>query len=356
MADDLAPGWQTSGSLYFQPVIPLPATAEIVTDVPACEVCGETCCVPRFALPGLNFRIVDCRRCGLGTLWPRPTPAQLSDFYPRRYYGSSGQKFLRPVETVVRLVAARHARFFAHWMPRCGRVLDVGCGRGVTLRGLADAGFETHGFEVSAAAVVGVDPRTQICVAASLQEARYPADWFDEIIIWHVLEHVPDPRRTLEEAARILKPGGTLIVAVPNYASWQSRRLRAAWFHLDPPRHLYHFPLSGLRQLLLETGLRPDSEHHFSLRQNPFGWIQSLQNLCPWLPRNGLYVLLQRLQADSSSDRWPLTVRLQLWAICLLLTPAAILLSVLETVFRQGATVHVVARRAADQPVPEPLP
>ena len=160
-------------------------------------------------------------------------------------------------------------------------MLDVGCGRGVLLSALAERGFESHGFEVSPAAAAGVDPRAIMGFGKNLEEAAYPRSYFDQVIIWHVLEHLPDPRRTLDEIPPCLKPGGRLVVAVPNYSSLQARCFGAGWFHLDPPRHLYHFPVEGLRRLLESTGFQVDREHHFSLRQNPFGWVQSAAQLRP---------------------------------------------------------------------------
>ena len=69
----------------------------------------------------------------------------------------------------------------------------------------------------------------------------------DQVIVWHVLEHLDEPRATVAEIRRITRPGGRLIVAVPNYSSLQARWAGAAWFHLDLPRHLHHFPV-GRRQ------------------------------------------------------------------------------------------------------------
>ena len=74
-------------------------------------------------------------------------------------------------------------------------------------------------------------------------------------------------------------------MAVPNFSSEQARWAGDAWFHLDLPRHLYQFPLESLKRLLRDTGFAPVSDHHFSLRQNPFGWIQSAQNRRASLPR-----------------------------------------------------------------------
>lgn len=332
----------SSPDLYMQPVDRAdPAVASVETA--PCEVCGGQVARPVFSLPGTRFLTVQCGGCGLGSLWPRPTADEVSAMYPPHYYGSEGRKFFGLIEGLVRLVGAHRARFFANHVRPGGRILDVGCGRGVTLHALADAGFQMHGFEVSAEAIEGVDDRIQVHVAPSLAEAQLPEQFFDEAIVWHVLEHIPQPRATLTEVHRLLKPGGVLIVAVPNFSSWQARWTGPAWFHLDPPRHLFQFPLSGLKQLLESAGFRCATEHHFSLRQNPFGWIQSVLNLCPWLPRNGLYVILHRAHgARRPFRRW---VRLQLWGLCWLLAPLALALSVVETIFRRGATVHVVAFR-----------
>jgi SAM-dependent methyltransferase len=221
-------------------------------------------------------------------------------------------------------------------------VLDVGCGRGVLLSGLARRGFEAHGFEMSASAASGVDPRAVVRVGKSLREADYPSAYFDQVIIWHVLEHLPDPRETLQEIRRVLKPGGRLVVAVPNYSSLQARCSGANWFHLDPPRHLFHFTAEGLRQLLASTGFDIEREHHFSLRQNPFGWVQSALNCLSRLPRNGLYSLLKR-----RDDHLPISGRrgrLLFLAAYWLGMPLACVQSVIDACLRRGASVCVEAR------------
>lgn len=336
---------ERQSSMYDQPVVASASDSPVVETSP-CEVCGCRSAQPIFELPGLPYRVVRCLECDLGSLFPMPDVSEIADFYPPQYYGGQGRKFAGLVERLVRLVGARQARFLMRTIPAGGRVLDVGCGRGVTLRALADAGFEAHGFEVSTEAITGLDPRIQPHIAESLSAANLPGGSFDAVILWHVLEHVPAPRETLLEIRRLLRPGGVLIVAVPNASSWQARWTGPAWFHLDLPRHLYHFPLPALRRLLNETGFACRRSHHFSLRQNPFGWIQSVLNLIPGLPRNGLYELLHHRPQDGPTIPrldWRMSLLLKLAFVAL--AAPALAMSILAAACRQGATVHVVAVR-----------
>jgi SAM-dependent methyltransferase len=320
-------------------------------------VCGCDRALPRFELEGglrptsevrAPARVVVCDGCGLGRVHPLPDAETLRGYYPDEYYGEPGTKFQGPIEWLVRLVGSRHIGFLSRALPRGARVLDVGCGRGVILGALADRGFEVYGVEISSEAARGSDPRAKIRIAPRLADAGFVADSFDEVVIWHVLEHLGDPRETLVEAFRILRPGGRLIVAVPNFSSAQARWSGAAWFHLDLPRHLFHFPLSALRDLVRSCGFEIESEHHFSLRQNPFGWIQSALNRLPGLPRNGLYLLLHRRAPDHAPfDR---ATRWRLWVGLLVLAPLSLVAACVEAGLRSGATVHLVARRAAQRP------
>lgn len=331
--------------LYDRGVEAVVAPDDAPVEVPPCPVCGGSQARPTFAIEDLSARVVTCINCGLGRLHPQPTAEEISAFYPREYYGDTGAKFEPLVEAMVRLVGARHVRFLVRGLPPGGRILDVGCGRGVLLGAFADLGYEVHGVEISETAVAGADPRVQIRIADQLAEAEYPPDYFDQVVIWHVLEHVADPRGTIREAHRILKPGGKVVVAVPNFSSLQARWAGAAWFHLDLPRHLFHFPVDALRTLLDDCGYECLSEHHFSLRQNPFGWVQSALNRRRSLPRNSLYTMLQRgRHGQGRLGRWTgLKLRVAYWFGM----PVALILSVVAAVLRSGATVHIIGRRPA---------
>jgi len=336
----LQPGPARDLGLYRLAVRTLTGAPEPVA---ACPVCRSELGLPRFGIEGVESRVLVCPTCGLGRLHPMLDSDALARLYPDEYYGEPGTKFQPLIERMVRFVGERHITFLSRGLRPGARILDVGCGRGVILSALADRGFEVHGVEISAEAARGADPRAEIRIASRLADAGYAPESFDEIIIWHVLEHLADPRGALEEAHRILKPGGRLIVAVPNFSSLQARFTGAAWFHLDLPRHLYHFPLAALRRLLDDVGYSVGPAYHFSLRQNPFGWIQSVLNRFPSLPRNSLYTLLHRRSPEE--PRPPIGLRARLWFWLIVATPPALVATGIATLLRSGGSVHVVATR-----------
>jgi SAM-dependent methyltransferase len=101
---------------------------------------------------------------------------------------------------------------------------------------------------------------------------------FDVITLWHVLEHVARPVPLLERLVSLLRPGGVLVVSVPNFRSWQSRLFSGSWFHLDPPRHLVHFDRETLEECLRRAGLEIVAERRFLPEYGSSGWVQSALN------------------------------------------------------------------------------
>ena len=126
-------------------------------------------------------------------------------------------------------------------------MLDVGCGTGdlaavFARRGLAGVyGIEPSRRAAELAREAGVE-----AVNGTLADAPWEDGNFDAIVFNHSLEHIDDPAEALAIAARLLRPGGLLAIAVPNFGSWHRRLFGSAWFQLDLPRHLQHFDRASL--------------------------------------------------------------------------------------------------------------
>jgi len=292
-----------------------------------------------------KIRLVRCGRCGLRYLDPQPDPDEMAPFYASEYYGGEETKFVASVERWRARLARRRARRLARGLPRGGRVLDVGCGDGRLLEAFAALGFKGVGTERAGrrpralGALAGVD----IC-PGDLTDTDLAPDQFDLCVYWHVLEHLHDPLASLGEARRVLRPGGRLVVAVPNIDSLQARWSGAAWFHLDLPRHLFHFTPASLAALLARAGFRVDRIGHHSLEQNPFGILQSVLNRLggPGVPPNRLYELLKGNPA-ASGPAARVAARITYW----LGMPPAIVLATLESLAGRGGTIEARASRVA---------
>jgi SAM-dependent methyltransferase len=295
-------------------------------------------------LESSDFDLLICRKCGTGRVHPLPDHAQLERLYSSEYYGGAKDGKFRPlVEALVKRAGAAKARQLASGLRPGSRILDVGCGRGTMLGALADLGMTVHGVEVNERAARGVDPRAEIHIEERLSDVGFPGQHFDRVVIWHVLEHLANPRETLIEVRRILKPGGRVAIAVPNFSSVQARWAGAGWFHLDLPRHLYHFPLEGLQSLLESCGFRSLKVNHFSIRQNPFGWVQSALNLSRLFPRDSLYRLLQGSSDVEGVTRFRQTLQMTFFCVGM---PISLGLSVVTALLRRGATVSVLAEKS----------
>lgn len=210
-----------------------------------------------FKLNG-RFPVGQCKTCRLIYLKLRPTRDSIGVYYPEAY---------QPYRIATEDIEPRRQRWEQATMlkkrvraiqkrcPQPGRVLDVGCATGTLLASLRDAGWDPHGVEPNPKASAYARERLGLDVVSSeLQNANLGDSSFDLVIFWDVLEHVFDPRDTLAEAARLAKPGGTLLLSLPNPHSIDAKLFGKFWAGWDIPRHLQIFPLPVLRRLLEETG------------------------------------------------------------------------------------------------------
>ena len=212
------------------------------------------------------YTLLRCHTCGLVEIQNKPDADALASYYQANYYSydTSGNIFFRLKAAVARM-ATRLPRLLAArlllddlyaFAPQEDdpSVLDIGCGDGSALQAMKALGFTNlYGTEI--------DPRHRsilerqgihVAIASDVTSAGLPEARFDVVRLSHVLEHVSNPSETIGQCWRLLKSGGKLLVAVPNFDS-PARRLFGRYFcGLQLPTHLYHFNRTNLRRLLTQ--------------------------------------------------------------------------------------------------------
>jgi 2-polyprenyl-3-methyl-5-hydroxy-6-metoxy-1,4-benzoquinol methylase len=230
-----------------------------------CNLCGSARSDPVYTLtdtlykiPG-QFTLRRCQECGLMYLSPRPTPESIKDYYPPEY---SAHRWIAPEDESSALMAWMRRRKLIK--RRCmierysgfdgGRVLDVGCATGIFLHEMQLAGWQATGVEPNVEAAAYARQRFGLEVfEGMLDGVPFPKASFDVVTFWDVLEHTYSAVDDLTKVARLIRPGGLLVITVPNWDSFDRKLLGRFWIGFDCPRHLYVFTRSTFKSLLSQT-------------------------------------------------------------------------------------------------------
>lgn len=309
-----------------------------------CRACDSVDLHHKFDAMEGGFELLACARCGTLRTWPELADDEVGAWYPQSYYGEGNVRFNALMEHMTHRFAIARARSMANGAPP-GRVLDVGCGRGVALAAFRDLGWQAYGVELSEDSASHARDRLGLDVfTGPLADAPYDDESFDLILFWHSLEHFRRPDEAIETARRLLRTGGRLVVAVPNVESVQARVFGKRWFHLDVPRHYHHFGARSLHALLEQRNFVVEDVSFLNLEQNPYGVLQSLMNRLGF-PENFLYSLLKTSSARGHEVR----KHPGLVAATLMLVPGATALSIgialFEAGLRRGGTIEMFARK-----------
>lgn len=221
---------------------------------------------------GLNrggaFRLVRCRNCGLIYQNPRPTREELPQYYPEEYalYQTENDSGSRVAELSRQHAMSRRCQRVSRHVPNPGLVLDVGCATGQFLQAMAQYGWQTMGVELSEYAANYARESGLEVVTGTLEEASFPDNRFDLVTLWDVFEHVLNPKETLAEIGRVLKPGGFVVIHTPNPTCPEARLFGSNWIGWERPRHLHLYTPDVLRAYLQAGGFELVSIESFSGR------------------------------------------------------------------------------------------
>ncbi|MBI3576837.1 class I SAM-dependent methyltransferase [Candidatus Gottesmanbacteria bacterium] len=217
-----------------------------------------------------RFTLCECNTCKLAFLNPQPTAQKLKQYYVgNKYYAyQSSSKNIYSMIKKYLLKYYYSPTFFSRLLNSLlrnvpaipkkksylieGKIMDIGCGSGETLQLLKGLGWDAYGIESNSYAVSVASKNNLKNVKLGTYELLkfYKKNFFDAIRLYHVLEHIDDPKLCLKLIHQKLKKQGELIIGVPNYDSFHRRVFRSYWYNLDSPRHLYLFSVNTLKKLL----------------------------------------------------------------------------------------------------------
>lgn len=204
-----------------------------------------------------GYRLVKCKQCELVYLNPRPTQQEIGEKYSAEYHIKrllrKEPKTAREIEEKISKNIGRAEEIIKQFGNK-GKLLDIGCGTGFFIACLKKYGWDVAGVEISEWASKFAKKKLGLNVfTGSVEEIEFD-DRFNVITMYHILEHLPDPVRTLKRVSELLARDGVLIIKGPNLASFDRIWHGKKWRGYDLPFHLYHFTPETYRALLEKAG------------------------------------------------------------------------------------------------------
>lgn len=259
----------------------------IAASPPTCLQCGGPT-VAAFRVQDRNQHLSDawftyqrCTRCASRFL--APIPEDLGRYYRTDYPA------YKVADLQSRMTRERCKLDLLRPHVASGRMLEIGPAIGAFAKLAQESGFAIEVIEMDRDCcayierALGIPARHSIDAGAAL----LPGESFDVIVLWHVIEHLPNPLSTLTTLAAHVRPGGLLALSAPNPESLQFRLLGARWVHVDAPRHLWLIPLGVISERLELLGfelLSATACDPIGLALNRMGWRSSLDSLSSWRP------------------------------------------------------------------------
>lgn len=198
----------------------------------------------------IYYSIVKCNYCGVSKTYPSP-PNHNNRYENKQNIDAIINTERYADKNVFSFLASDVLRFLDDNKISDGKLLDIGSGSGVILSLAIQKGFDATGIELSAG-LVGYCQTVQLnALNMNLLEAKFEDNYFDVITMSQVLEHIKTPKSILKEIKRILKPGGFLIISVPNYDNIIFHLKKSKYLPLQPECHFWHFSLESLKRLLI---------------------------------------------------------------------------------------------------------
>ncbi len=230
-----------------------------------CPACGSpdfnsVLHVKDHTVSGETFTIAECRSCTLRFTQDVPPAAAIGPYYKSDDYIShsdTGKGMINRLYHWVRKRTITRKRKLVQSITgkKTGNLLDVGSGTGAFVSEMKKHQWQAVGLEPDEGARSMAKQLYQVELSDISQFYHLPAAHFDAITLWHVLEHVHDLDRYIQQLKSLINEKGRIFIAVPNYTSHDATVYREFWAAYDVPRHLYHFSPKSMQLLMSKHGL-----------------------------------------------------------------------------------------------------
>jgi 2-polyprenyl-3-methyl-5-hydroxy-6-metoxy-1,4-benzoquinol methylase len=230
-----------------------------------CPVCfsNKVVCINKlidYSVSGEVFELMECKDCTLRFTHPAPAQEKIGAYYQSSEYishtneqkGMTGFLYRKVRKWTLQRKAALLIRLS---QKKVGMHLDLGAGTGAFVHEMEKAGWNSVGFEPDEKARKMANRLYKAPVYPLEDFFRIAEGGYDVITLWHALEHIHPLQETVHRLEKLLTAKGKLIVAVPNFSSYDARYYKNYWAAYDVPRHLYHFSPKSMRRLMEQHGL-----------------------------------------------------------------------------------------------------
>ena len=210
------------------------------------------------SVSGEVFQLLLNKELDMLETFPKPVGEKLSDYYKSEDYIShtnAKRNLFEKIYHLVRTVSLKRKLKLINSFQSEGRgLLDIGCGTGDFLETAKKNNWNVVGIEPNEQARSVANFKTNNSVFDIQHLETLNKNSFDVITLWHVLEHLPNLKDHIETFKKLLKPDGTLVIAVPNYKSYDAQFYKSFWAAYDVPRHLWHFSKDSIRKIFNKSG------------------------------------------------------------------------------------------------------
>ena len=243
-----------------------------------CKICGSSDYRSYLKFKEKKKEIVVCLGCKTFRTMPYlETDYREQEFYCEHYLRN--ERLFRGFAISLMQIVARHKKE--------GRLLDIGCSVGYILEEASMRGFETEGIELNKKAVKIAYSKGLCVKECILDNAGYNENIFDVVMLNHILEHIIEPYKFIQDIKKILKRNGILTIGVPNHNSLIARLSRTYWYGWGVREHIWHFDKRSIYRLLSKNGFRireiiQNSQYYpfsKSLRKNSMAILAHIGNI-----------------------------------------------------------------------------